>query len=79
MGFPLTTRGLLIEIHTHHQWLAELVRHLNEFLPARVMAQDITDDEFAIVRLGGGNDFFRLFYGFREWLFNEHIRPDPCA
>ena len=40
---PVGAVGLLVEVHAHHQWLAESLCHFDELDPAREMTQDIAN------------------------------------
>jgi hypothetical protein len=46
---PVLAAALLVEVHAHDQRLAERLRHLDELLPRRVHAQDVADDDLALV------------------------------
>ena len=65
--------ALLIEVHPHHERLAEGARELDEPDPRRMDAQDVADHEFASVGDRAVDDRLRFGDGFGQRLFAEHV------
>jgi len=73
VGVPHLAGGLLVEIHPHHERLAEGLGDLDEALPGGVDAQDVADHELAIGRLCRRDDFPGLGDGDGDGFFQKDV------
>src|SRR5690606_7122832 len=53
---PGVAAALLIQVHTHDQRLAEALGQLDELRPGGVHAEDVADDDLAVLGDGGVDD-----------------------
>ena len=65
--------ALLVQIHPHHQRLAQRPGDLDEAHPRRVDAQDVADDELAVAGAGGVDDGLRFGDGLGQRLLAEDV------
>ena len=73
VNVPGGAARLLVEIHAEHVRATQDAGLLDELEPGGVVAQDIADDELALVLLGGGDDASRVFDGGRQGLFDKDM------
>ncbi len=73
MPGPVLAVALLVEVHPHHQRLAERPGDLDEPHPRGVHAQDVADHELAIAGACGVHDGLRFFDGFGQRLLAEDV------
>ena len=73
MLLPAGAVALLIQVHPHHERLAERPGDLDELLPGRVHAQDVADHQLPLARARGIHDRLRLRDGLGQRLLAEHV------
>ena len=70
---PRLAVALLVQVHPHHQRLAERPRDLDEARPRGVDAQDVADHQLAVGGARGVDDGLRLVDGFGQRLLAEDV------
>ena len=75
MHVPHPAFALLVEIHSHHQGVAESLRNLDKLDPGRVDPEDVADHQLAILFTGEVDDTLSGFHGGGDGLFHENMRP----
>src|SRR5699024_1658815 len=73
MHLPLWTGTLLVQVHTHDQWFAQLFAFCNKLLPARMVTQNIAYEQLFVGFLGGCNHGLCICYRFSKRLFNKYM------
>ena len=73
MNLPGLSRTLLIQVHAHHEWMAERLRDGDELPPGGMMAKNIANDELLSCALRGRDHALRRLEAWRKRLFNKHI------
>lgn len=73
MGGPLLAPALLVQVHAHHQGLAQGSRDLDELGPGGVDAEDVADHEGDALFPGEGHELLALLQGLRQGLLDEHV------
>src|SRR5690606_18275481 len=70
---PHAPMALLVEVHPHGQWLAQLPAQFHKVLPRRVIAEDITHYQFPARTPGRFGYPLRSFDGVCQWLLDEYV------
>ena len=73
MRLPCRTRGLLVHIHTHDQWLAQCLCDVDEPLPRWVVAEDIAGYQFQVFGLCQLDQAFRFDDLLSNGFFKKHV------
>jgi hypothetical protein len=72
---PLRAGTLLVKIHAHNQRTTQRSRDADELLPRRMVAQNISDDEFPVHALCRLNHATGAFGVGGQWLLHKDMTP----
>src|SRR4051794_23392669 len=75
MHVPHITMTLLVEVHSHYQWLAELLCQLYKTLPRWMMAKYVTNYQFLPSFLCSLSHALCTLYRVSQRLFNKYMAP----
>jgi hypothetical protein len=73
MLLPAGAVALLVQVHPHHERLAERPGNLDELLPGRVHAKDVADHQLPVARTREVHQLLRLRDGLGQRLLTEDV------
>ena len=73
MGLPIFPIRLLIQVHSHNQWLTQSFGDFDKFDPTRMLPEYVPDDQCFPFQFSQVNEFFALVGIFRQWLFSKYM------